>query len=1293
MHTLVHRLILAVLLGFFFTAAQAAAPISIEMLIPDAKTGELSGSLSVHLYRQVDGWDPIASQYFQEDEWELGALSADAAGDALWRLSADFTDYEALEPGTKVYAEIVVNGWVIGKRLAALVPGPLLNVEGVIRSGAGGIQYPDDSVQATAGITTETDPTVPAYILDGIQWGEVSGRPAGLDDGDNDTTYSAGTGLDIQTTIIGLLSAYQLPQGCSEQEVATWSGGAWVCGSAPIGGSYWSLTGNAGTTTTNFIGTTDNQALELRVSGARALRLEPGSSSPNVLGGYALNAVTGGAQGVTISGGGRDLAINQVSQGYATISGGAGNTASGYAATISGGESHDASGSYAAIGGGTGNTVSGESAVISGGGTNQALDSYASVGGGQTNIASSLYATISGGVVNTASGPQSTIGGGAENIASDEYATVGGGRGGLAEARYTVIAGGGPADEGNPFSTNNRVTDEYGTIGGGGANVAGDGAGTKSDAAFATVAGGRTNVAESAYAAVGGGFNNFAQGYATTIAGGEGNLTENNYATVSGGTFNTAVSQYTTVSGGRNNTAGNTYATVGGGYANNASGALATVPGGAQNVASGNYSLAAGQGATAAHAGSFVWSDSNTEPFSSTADDQFLVRAAGGVGIGTDSPSGALHVVGNTTIKGNAHVLGEDDLVFSGSVNSLVPGCNTADPPAVVSCLQKSTAIAVAGNTAFVVAYAANTVAAFDVTDPQSMHVKGVATNELAGPSSVVAAGGHVYVASELNNRLVVFEATSDSWGSASSAELPGEPQDVFVSGNYAYLAGSKTPPLLAVVDVSNPSRPIVRSSIPEGGKSIHVSGGRAYVAAPTGLTVYDVSDPDELVLIGSTSDLASSPSAIHVSGNRAYVTMESSNSLVVYDISNPAAPVTLGSSPTGSLERPVSVVVSGDHAFVASEGQATSAENNGVVVLDISDPASIEVRGTTVEEGQQVGAIAMAGKNVFVTSRCTREDCLLPSEEGIVFDDRFVIYEFNHLQAPTLQAGNVQAGYLDVVDSASVANGLSVGGGLNVGQAHVGGDLGLGGDLRMLGSIGGVDDVVCTDSTDTECLAWTHPLLTFTNDINLGGHRIIGGVDWHCTQGQYLAEPGWECCGVRHSGGHPAYCFPGITPVDTGPQGMVAVDGDLVPACDAGAPCPRGESDFTYNLGKPDLRWNEVWAYNGLIQTSDARRKTNIEEIASGLAAIERLRPVTFHWKNQADAERHYGLIAQEVAEVLPDLVTGDPDSDVPMAMNYVELVPILIRAIQEQQDQLSDQTSTIKSLQQRLDLLEKRD
>ena len=73
---------------------------------------------------------------------------------------------------------------------------------------------------------------------------------------------------------------------------------------------------------TNFLGTTDNQALELRVNGQRALRLEPNATSPNLIGGYSANWLASGVSGATIGGGGTASYLNRVTDDYGTVGGG-----------------------------------------------------------------------------------------------------------------------------------------------------------------------------------------------------------------------------------------------------------------------------------------------------------------------------------------------------------------------------------------------------------------------------------------------------------------------------------------------------------------------------------------------------------------------------------------------------------------------------------------------------------------------------------------------------------------------------------------------------------------------------------------------------------------------------------------------------------------------------------------------------------------------------------------------------------------------------------------------------------
>jgi len=149
---------------------------------------------------------------------------------------------------------------------------------------------------------------------------------------------------------------------------------------------------------------------------------------------------------------------------------------------------------------------------------------------------------------------------------------------------------------------------------------------------FSTLAGGFASSAM--------GENSIANGYVSTAMGSSTTAsgvyaTAMGYNTVASGSYSTALGRYTT--------AANDDATAMG-LGSIASGWDTTAMG-TYTVASGHYSMAAGFYSQATNQGDFVWADStSTTPFASTANDQFLIRAAGGVGIGTANPQGSLHV-------------------------------------------------------------------------------------------------------------------------------------------------------------------------------------------------------------------------------------------------------------------------------------------------------------------------------------------------------------------------------------------------------------------------------------------------------------------------------------------------------------------------------------------------------------------------------------------------------------------------------------------------------------------------
>ena len=144
----------------------------------------------------------------------------------------------------------------------------------------------------------------------------------------------------------------------------------------------WNRRGNANTAQGDFLGTTDDKPLEIRVGGSRVFRLELSEeSTPNITGGFESNVIDAGVSGSVIGGGGDAEQINRISDNHSVIGGGKGNRAGfegdgvevSAGVTVSGGVDNQATSAFSTIGGGNGNSASATSAMIGGGQNNSVL--------------------------------------------------------------------------------------------------------------------------------------------------------------------------------------------------------------------------------------------------------------------------------------------------------------------------------------------------------------------------------------------------------------------------------------------------------------------------------------------------------------------------------------------------------------------------------------------------------------------------------------------------------------------------------------------------------------------------------------------------------------------------------------------------------------------------------------------------------------------------------------------------------------------------------------------------------
>jgi len=110
----------------------------------------------------------------------------------------------------------------------------------------------------------------------------------------------------------------------------------------------------------------------------------------------------------------------------------------------------------------------------------------------------------------------------------------------------------------------------------------------------------------------------------------------------------------------------------------------------------------------------------------------------------------------------------------------------------------------------------------------------------------------------------------------------------------------------------------------------------------------------------------------------------------------------------------------------------------------------------------------------------------------------------------------------------------------------------------------------------------------------------------------------------------------------------------------------------------------------NGQLGTisSSRRFKEDIDDMGDASRGLMRLRPVTFRYKKPfADGSKpiQYGLIAEEVAEVYPDLVAGSADGQIE-TVKYQVLPVMLLNEVQRQQAQSDAQAARIQTLEQQV-------
>jgi hypothetical protein len=321
----------------------------------------------------------------------------------------------------------------------------------------------------------------------------------------------------------------------------------------------------------------------------------------------------------------------------------------------------------------------------------------------------------------------------------------------------------------------------------------------------------------------------------------------------------------------------------------------------------------------------------------------------------------------------------------------------------------------VSGDKAYMPGRVYGTITIADLSNPLSPKFLGLASNGTGGalinfPSAVVVDGNYAYIGNRGNKTIngpaaleivniadptrPVHEGSLDVLGGA----LLQYTASIYKNGNYVYAVSDRNNSL-QVVDVTVPIAPVKRGgyqgSATKGAKSIVVdpNANVAYIAGGTAvnpntgaisqgsnsIAIFDISNPDVPALIGSLANGGGSapylndPSSVVQSGNYLYVASSGSNALEIIQIINSntlghAGKLLNGGGSAPYLNAPAAVTVQGKYAYVVSAG------SKALEIVDITNPASPVHAGSFID-GQQgvslagVNAVKVSGNYAYITT------------------------------------------------------------------------------------------------------------------------------------------------------------------------------------------------------------------------------------------------------------------------------------------------------------------------------------
>lgn len=110
---------------------------------------------------------------------------------------------------------------------------------------------------------------------------------------------------------------------------------------------------------------------------------------------------------------------------------------------------------------------------------------------------------------------------------------------------------------------------------------------------------------------------------------------------------------------------------------------------------------------------------------------------------------------------------------------------------------------------------------------------------------------------------------------------------------------------------------------------------------------------------------------------------------------------------------------------------------------------------------------------------------------------------------------------------------------------------------------------------------------------------------------------------------------------------------------------------------------WAQMDIYDGFQWSSDRRVKSDIKKLED-TDLVAHLNPVEYKFTSDAARKKHYGFIAQEVQEVMPDAVKENKNGY--LGLNYLEFIAPAIAMIQRQEKEITELKAEVKALKEKI-------